>query len=258
MNRFDTTRAALLFIAFGATNAACLTPAYLASVPDGLADASTDGVADAMPPVDVPSDQPEHEDAGTQLRVEGTLAAENEASNAQSAMAFETRVMLHLERQGAVYSNATVTLTGASGTVTLALSGGAFVGSLRGYDANYTLDVVGEGESLHAALHGPAFHVFTAPQDGETRLADTPMTVSWSPAGAQAATIETTRLSEMPIADTGSYTIPGSALIGEAGQLELDRVRVRRRSAVPVPGASTDSAITFEVRNDVGFIVDAR
>jgi hypothetical protein len=107
-------------------------------------------------------------------------------------------------------------------------------------------------------LRGLAFHVFTAPGDGDTQLAGMPLTVSWSPSGAQSATIETSRLSEMPIPDTGSYVVPASALTGEPGQLETDRARVRRRSAVPVPGATTDSSITFEVRNDIGFVVDGR
>jgi len=245
----------LLFVAFKATSTTCLTPALLARVPDASDDASADIASDGVTP---PDDSPDN-DAATSIRVEGTLAAENEESNAQSAMAFETRVMLHLDRHGTPYTNATVMLTGASGSVTLALSGGAFVGSLRGYDATYTLDIVGEGVSLHGAvLRGPAFHVFTAPSEGDTHVANTALIVRWSPSGAQAATIETAGMSEMPIPDTGSYSVPASALTGEPGQLEADRARVRRSSAVPVPGATTDSSITFEVRNDIGFVVDGR
>jgi hypothetical protein len=133
------------------------------------------------------------------------------------------------------------------------------VGSLHSYDGSYTLDISGDGIALSGtALVGPAFHVIGAPLDDEVRPANTPLTVTWMPSGAQAATIETSHIPETSIPDTGSYTVPATALPGEVGMQEQDRVRVRRRSTVPVTGASTDSAIVFDVRNDVDFFVSAR
>ncbi len=247
--KFTPFSVAGLLAAFVAAPA-CLNPAVLAG-PDAALDARDGGhdLDDHVSPVD---------GSIVNVHIDGTIEAMNEVENAQTAAGFETRFTLRIARDGSPIGHASVVVTGGGVTSTLAQIGGTFVGSLRGYAASYTLDIDGDVTAHGVALAGPAFHVFTAPTAGQTVATGTPLTVTWSPAGAQAATIESDQMPEVAITDSGSYTIADSFITGEAGRLEPDRIRVRRRNLVNVPGVAAGSVVEFEVRNEVGIQIDAR
>ncbi|MEI8259348.1 MAG: hypothetical protein WCJ30_27085, partial [Deltaproteobacteria bacterium] len=207
-----------LIAALTAAAPACLNTAVLASASDGSQDANADAadVHDLDDHADATGDGPV-----ANVHIDGTIEAMNEGENAQTAAGFETRVTLRIARAGAAIEHAVVTVTGAGVTTTLAQVGGTFVGSLHGYAAGYTLDIAGDGVTAHdIALAGPTFHTFTTPTVGQTVRAGSPLTVTWSPSGAQAATIESDAMPETAIPDTGRYTIPGSILAGEPGQVD--------------------------------------
>jgi hypothetical protein len=257
MNHTSSSLIRVLALLGVAATAGCPQTARIASL-DAGSDARAD--ADAEPESDAADGSVDATDSGTvDLYVEGSFEATNNASDARTAAAFDTRVTLHLMRGGSSIDDAVITVHGATQTATLVRVSGAFVGSLRDYDGSYTLDLTADHVTLTGIpLAGPAFHTFTAPMDGETLVSGTPLDVVWSPSGALGATIATENLPETVIPDTGSYTIPGSALVGEAGHLDADRVRVRRRALVTVPGLAPGSSVDFEVSNDVGLQIDAR
>jgi len=81
--------------------------------------------------------------------------------------------------------------------------------------------------------------------------------VTWLPFAAPQATISTDRFPETPIADTGTYALPGSAITASPGQTRDDRVRLKRGLRAAVAGACPGSSVQIDVRNVVLFVVDA-
>lgn len=259
-------RVAGLFAAWSTMVPACLNPAVLASTADA-ADEARDGgrdITEGSDGGDGHGDLDDHvgppgDGSATNLHVDGTFEAMNSSDNAQDAAGFETRVTLRIGRVGGPIGDAMVSVTGDGVTTSLAQIGGTFVGSIHGYAASYVLDIAGDGFAARGlALAGPAAHAFSVPTSGQTVRAGAALPVAWAPSGAQAATIETDAMPETAVVDSGGYTVAGSALPGEPGRVDPDRIRVRRRSLVNVPGVQDGSTVEFEVRNDVGIMVDAR
>jgi len=202
---------------------------------------------------------PDGREGGSGLHVEGTIAGQNSVPNAARAADYETRFQLALYVDGMPATNAVVTVTSAGGRLVLVRSGGSYVGTQQGYYGTYSLAVrAGPVDMQDVSLAGPELHVFRAPPPGSTQRAGVALPIAWEPSDAPTATIESRHLPETPIMDTGTYTLPASAVFADPGQLVDDRVRVRRSAELPIPEASFDSVVKIEVRNELEFAVDGR
>ena len=105
-------------------------------------------------------------------------------------------------------------------------------------------------------LQGPALHRITSPPAGAAHPAREPLTVTWAPAGASQAEIESEEMPRAPITDSGGYTVGGQYLDAEAGKTREDRVRVYRAEERPIDGALAGSIGVVRVRAEVSFTVD--
>jgi hypothetical protein len=192
------------------------------------------------------------------LHIEGEIEAQNTSPNADDPSMFETRVSLRIEQQGEEVDSAIVVVHTSHGPVTLTQSGSSFIGTLHEYESTCTFDVEAGGVTLTGVSStGPEVHHLTMPLVNATHSASDPLTVSWTPSGAQYATIATYHLAETSIPDTGTYTLTPGDLDGDSGRLEDDAVRVRRRSTVPIEGLP-GSTMEFDIRNEVPFMLDSR
>ncbi len=230
---------AVATLLFGSCCSACLQDAIIARGRDG---AVTDAAL-----ADAPSGG---------LLVEGELIANFERDEDEPES--EVRCSVRVSRGGAAVTDAIVTLESSGAPLALSLRDGQFSGSQTGYSAGYTLVVRTGGEEVRAPLSGLSAHRIAAPSNGETVRAAAPLTVRWNPSAAAEATIEAARFSETPVVDTGSFTIPASALGGEAGRVIEERVRVRRSATVALPNFALGSRVRVIVSRENRFSLDAR
>jgi hypothetical protein len=228
----EHTAVASLLVGLGFSS--CLQDAVIARPRDGGSDAA----------------------ARSPLRVEGELIASFERDEGEPEA--EVRCSLRLTLAGEPVSDARVTLESDSGALELTENNGQFSGSQTGYFARYTLVVRARATEFRAAFSALAPHRIEAPIDGVTLRASAPLSVRWSPSGAPEATIEAARYAETPIADTGAYTIPAAALVGEAGRVTEERARIRRAQSIPLSEFADASRLRVIVVRGARFSLDAR
>jgi hypothetical protein len=192
--------------------------------------------------------------------VTGEFIASLERDEASGEDRGETRFALRASVAGRALTEARVTVESALGLVSLSSSGGQFTGSQRGYADAYTLVIAvnAEGAELRQVVRGPVAHRIELPMEGARVRASTALEVRWAPFGAAEASIETERMAETPVSDTGMFTVPAAALVGEVGRESEDRVRVRRTGVVVLDGAAAGSSVRVSVRRDARFVIEPR
>lgn len=198
--------------------------------------------------------------SGTQsLRVDATISASEERDNASSPADFRAELTVDVKRgDGSAVTDAQVVISSDGGEVTLTHTGGGrYEGSQNGYWRAYGLRVIAGSERVEGVRGvGPAIHTFDAPLPTTVHPAGTPLEVRWQPAGgADETTLETDDLARQAVSDTGSFSVPASALTGKAGEDEEDRVRLRRSTVQPIDGGLAGSDLTVRLRNEVTFTV---
>jgi hypothetical protein len=220
---------------------ACVQDAVLARARDGAgSDAADDGARDGLP------------------RVEGDIIASVEVESAGLEPSVEVRFSLRVSVEGGALSDASVSVESSLGTVTLSPSDGRFIGAQRGYAQRYALVLRAQGREWRASLSGPAAHRVEQPAPGQRVRAGAPLAVRWSPSGAAEASVETEQLSETPVADTGSFEVPASALAGASDRSTEDRVRVTRVDTAALAGFGAGSRLRVVVRYESPFVIEPR
>lgn len=192
------------------------------------------------------------------LFVDATASASEERDNASTPQGFVTDFTVDVQRAGVAVIDAQVVVRSSGGVLSLNHVGnGRYSARQTGYFQFYELDVsAGADEVRGVRARGPAIHTITRPTAGERVTAGADLEVTWSaPDVADEAIVETRDLAEQTTADDGSYTVPGSALAGSAGQDEDDRVRVRRSNVQEIAGGSASSDFTIRLRNQIQFVI---
>lgn len=185
------------------------------------------------------------------LFIEAKIEANERVSNASSPNEFDTRIEVHVRKGGSAVSGALVVVSSDRGEIQLTEgNSGEYHGSQSGYARGFTLDVESGDDFLRGVhLTGPANHVFIEPTQGGSHPANTDMLVRWSPADADRAEIEAGNMNRITIADTGSYTVAGNHLEADSGDVEEERIELRRSNVTLPAGTTTGSEVRITVRN---------
>lgn len=201
------------------------------------------------------SDAAEDAPLSTALRIEGEVIANLEAESEVTES--EVRCSFRLSRGGQPVTDAQISLESTSlAPLVLSLRDGQFSGSQTGYAMTYTVVVRADGIELRAPLTGPFAHRIDAPRANEVVRSATALTVRWSPFGAAEAAVEAARFAETPVADTGEFTIPATAITATPGRVTEERVRVRRSDTFAPAGFAEGSRIRVIVSRDGRFSID--
>lgn len=188
------------------------------------------------------------------LKVEGEVVASlgTDGVSGDTQVRFAVRVTRSGES-----TTAQVFVESTLGTVELSERDGQYVGSQSEYATRYALRVVMDGVEVRSAFVGPAAHSITQPAARSMVTANTALAVAWAPTGATEATVETEDFAETPVRDTGAFSVPASAIVGEAGRESDDRVRVRRTDTVTLPEFAEESRVRVSVVRENRFTVTA-
>lgn len=185
------------------------------------------------------------------------VQAEIEAQDVPGGFVTQMEVQLK-NGQGSAISGATVTIrNGDLGTVTLLEDGvgsGTYKASVNSFPSgDFRLDAVrGDDKVERVIVGGIGVHRITSPEANATVPANQPLLVQWSrPSEALGAELETRDFDANNIADTGEFTIPGSANPPRTDQ----RIRVWRFNQVQIAGGLPGSQFKLEVRNTVEPVV---
>lgn len=168
----------------------------------------------------------------------------------------QVRFAMRLSRSGSS-ATAQVFVESTAGNVELAERDGQYVGSQSEYAGRYVLRVVADGVEVRAAFAGPAAHLISQPAARAIVSPNTALSVTWAPSGASEATVETEDFAETPVRDTGAFSVPAAAIVGEMGRESEDRVRVRRTDTVPLVEFAEESRVRVSVVRENRFTVGA-
>lgn len=191
------------------------------------------------------------------LLVHGSVEATEESDNASTPDGFKGEIVVTVSRGGSPVDDAVVTVSSASGTITLKTEGqGSYQAELSDYDRRYELDVTAGSDAVHGVrAEGPNIHTIDNPTEGSRHTAGQALEVRWTAGAAQQVTVETDKMPAMTTTDSGVFTVSASYLTAEAGSEEKDRVRVRRANSQPIAGGAAGSDFMIRLRNQVEFVV---
>lgn len=193
------------------------------------------------------------------LFVDGDIEASPLVTNASRSPDFQTRFDVAVRKNDAPVATGTVTVSSNGGTVTLVFDAAEnrWTGSQAGYHEVYELNVSSNDDAVDGVrVDGPALHHFTAPLPGAVVSATTPLEVSWQrDETAAVASFDTEEISELEIADTGSYTVPVGGLKSNGGETTEERLRLDRSARVTPAGAVAGSSMRVQIRNQIDVLV---
>lgn len=224
-------------------------PVLLLLVAPGCGD-DGDPVIDAAPPPDVA-----RIDAGPvmgTLTVDGTFVVEN-PDNLPGGANLRVNCELRVSRDGVPVTDAIITVNPAIPAFQTVLVGEAldpsrYVGNYTGYYETAKVTIRTENETTGEILvQGPKMFVIEQPAREATVTAGADLHVTWSqPEGAvDAATVATTNLAEVMMADTGVYDVPGMYIDVADDAVEITRWNDNNLA----PGAAPGSEIRFGVHS---------
>lgn len=192
------------------------------------------------------------------LLVVAEVDSDSDASPATSTSPFVSNFSVRVERTGgAAATDAVVKMRSSQGEVLLTRDNNdRYRGAQNGYLRTYELEVVAGSDSLSGVrLTGPEIHRIDAPTAAQQATRLSPLTVKWSPSGADEAELESDDFDKIVVPDTGSYTIPGASIQGDEGKSKEDRVQIWRTNSQLLEGGLTGSRFRITVRNQVDFVV---
>jgi hypothetical protein len=157
---------------------------------------------------------------------------------------------------GDALPGATVTVTDASGTVTLVEDGGlpgTYRASRTGFaSGTFTLEVTADTVQITGTVTGPDLHGITSHAPNQVIQASNPIHLTWSRAAAATqAIIETKNYQSGAESDDGAKTIPTPGNPPRNDQ----QIRVTRLNRAPIAGALAGSMLSASLRVSVGPIV---
>lgn len=195
-------------------------------------------------------------DGSQTLEVSGSVSAENRIANASDPNDFSTQFRVRVRRDGAVVQDAVVVVESDAGQVELTLRDGEYVGSQSGYFEIYRLDVDAADDFVHGVrVDGPDIHTIETPDVGGTVDATADLVVEWSRhETAEEAWLDLRGMDELTIEDSGSYTVPVSALEWSLQETNQERVRLERANRISPVGTAGSSSFTVSVRNELEFL----
>jgi hypothetical protein len=180
-------------------------------------------------------------------------------SNGRMMTDFTTNVSVRVTRNNAPVTNATVTARSMMGGAIMLRGGaGTYAGMQAGYFRDYIIDVTADGDSVTSIQGtGPDIWTFASPETNARVPEGQPLTVRWYGMGAPITSVDTNLVDSRTIADTGAFTIPGTALVRRGGMDTMDKIRVRRGNEQRIMGAAPGSTFLTAVRNILNFTVVA-
>ena len=189
------------------------------------------------------------------LAVEATVSASARVDNARTAGELDTEMTVRITKAGVDVTTGSVTMTSASGTVTLVFdtadNRNRWRGTAAGYDEVYVLDVEsGEDNLLGVRVDGPDIHTFSAPTAGAQVDSTVALAVTWSRDDeAASAAIRADETDDISIPDTGSYMLPVGSLKAKRDETEQNELRIRRTNRITPMGAAGGSVMEVHVTN---------
>lgn len=193
------------------------------------------------------------------LTIDARAEVDNDIANATRSDQFHATLVVHLSKDGQPVVGATVEIGSSIGAVPLPPVGdpGRYAGTQAGYARDYTLSArLGDDYVEGVALSGPDAHSFSAPMLGAQVPWGQPLAVTWSPGESTQAAISARELDRIEIADTGSYSLPGTELRRpDTGSTEDERVRIVRTETITPAGADSGSQFRVSIRNEVTIVV---
>lgn len=200
-------------------------------------------------------------EGSTTLFVDADVVAAPVVPNAKDPGDFLTTFRVRLERGGVPLTTGLVSVESSQGVVMLTYSGegNRWVGSQNGYTEVYRLAAKAETDYVDGVkVDGPSVHAFTAPLPGATVDTQAPVMVTWSKSGtAETARIDTDKLDELVIPDSGSYSVPIGGFKSKREEVEQERIRLDRSQRITPLGAVAGSELRVTVRNEISVVVAA-
>jgi prepilin-type processing-associated H-X9-DG protein len=190
------------------------------------------------------------------LFVDGNASAEARLTNARTNAEFDTEFSIRILLNQVPVTTGTVTITGASGTFTLAVNvdgENRWTGRANGYDEVYILDVESGADNIHdVRVDGPDIHVFKAPLAGATIDSTMPLPIDWSRGDeADTASIDTDRIDRLSIPDSGKYMLSAGSLEANREEARQNDIQIERTDRVVPAGATAGSEFSVRVRNEI-------
>lgn len=200
-------------------------------------------------------------EGSTTLLVDADVVASPVVPNATNPGDFLTTFRVRLERNGLQVTAGLVSIESSQGVVMLTYSGegNRWVGSQNGYSEVYRLAAKADVDYVDGVkVDGPSVHAFTAPLPGATVDTRLPVMVTWTKSGtAETARLDTDKLDELVIPDSGSYSIPPGGFKSKSDEVEQERIRLDRSQRVTPLGAVAGSELRVTVRNEISVVVAA-
>ena len=195
------------------------------------------------------------------LTVDGDVTAHPRIQNARNASDFETSLSVRVMLGTQAVTGGTVMVESSSGKVSLIYrpDDNRWVGTAPGYDEVYILDVESGADKVNdVRVDGPDVHFFTKPTAGATVDSTMPLEIQWDSGDeAPSAWIDAEQLDTLAIADTGKYTLAGSALKAEPDKARVNTIELGRAERVTPSGAVGGSELRVTVENRIDVVVQA-
>ncbi|MFN0252485.1 MAG: hypothetical protein ACKV2T_36750 [Kofleriaceae bacterium] len=189
------------------------------------------------------------------LAVEANVSANARVDNARNAGEFDTEMTVRITKNGADVTTGTVTMTSASGTVTLMFDTTEDRNRWRaiaaGYEEVYLLDIEsGEDNLTGVRVDGPDIHTFTSPAPRAEIDSTVALVVTWSRDDqADSASIRAEEIDDISMPDSGSYMLAANSLKAKREETEENELRIRRTNRVTPEGAAGGSVMSITVDN---------
>ena len=194
------------------------------------------------------------------LQVDADVNARPIVANAQSEESFTTEFHVRVQKGAADVTTGTVTVRSRGGDVALIYGAdNRWHGAQAGYWEVYELAVESGADFVDGVrVDGPALHYFSAPLPGATLDSLVAQAITWKRGeAADQTTLDTDKIDELAIPDTGTFSLPAGSLKNKADGVEQERIRIDRFSTVIPTGAVAGSQMRVEVRNEIEVLVQA-
>jgi len=226
---------------------------------NGTADATVE--YDAVPAPDAPP-------AGPGLTVQGSFVVDNRTNSEAPDNTTSRRTVnasLRIERDGTPVTNAVVGVNPPQAFTTFLtgepLDPSLYTGNYMGYFNDSTrVEISSDNDDIpESVIVGQSLFKITQPSPGAVVAPGDPIDVVWSRPGAAATVLRITTdggHDSGELADTDTYTIPGTDVTLDTASDKIHVLRCRRNDSLP-GDAANGSYIDFCVESELSFMVVA-
>jgi hypothetical protein len=192
------------------------------------------------------------------LVLDGSVRAQARVFNARRSADFDTAFSLRLFRDNRAVTTGTVTITSATGKISLTISDGRWTGAAPSYEQVYQLDVIigeppGPVDTIQGLrIEGPDIHVFSDPPAGSNVEAARPLPIQWErSAQAEAAAVRTEMSDWIEILDSGSCALASGSVKADRAEVRQHRLSLSRSNSVVPTGGAAGSRWTVTIENQL-------